>query len=108
MDYQSIKELTERLLARKYGDGMIMIQEKEYKTEYCYHFDLNLYHTPYTTKPVPKDSITKVMHFEHIHNEEISDDRKFKVYEDLYYYLLIWGIEKCLETSKKLKEWQKH
>ncbi len=107
MDYQSIKEFTQRLISNHTYDGLISIKEKEYQSQVCYHFEIDVYYTPFTTKPIPKESIIHLMHFEYLDSNLIEDEFKLELYEQLYNSLLIWSIQKSIENKEKLDQWNK-
>lgn len=105
MDYQSIKEFTQKLLFNHTYDGLISIKEKEYQSQVCYHFEIDVYYTPITVRPIPKESIIHLMHFVHTDTIPVRDDLKLELYEELYNALLIWAIQKSIENKEKLDQW---
>lgn len=107
MDYQSIKEFTQRLISNHTYDGLISIKEKEYQSQVCYHFEIDVYYTPVKVRPIPKESIIHLMHFEHLGSNLIEDKFKLELYEQLYNSLLIWAIQKSIENKEKLDQWNK-
>lgn len=108
MDYQSIKEFTQRLISNHTYDGLISIKEKEYQSQVCYHFEIDVYYTPVTVRPIPKESIIHLMHFEYLDSNLITEYRKLQLYEQLYNSLLIWAIQKSIENKEKLDKWGRH